>query len=89
MHSSRLMQLVKFKQNMLLFEDDNFFSSLGVTDLLLAGHFDDLLSDMVAFEEEEMLARTSALPAAAALSSDAGGEPKGEAPEVEIDWEAL
>jgi hypothetical protein len=87
MHSSRLMQLVKLKQNMHLFEDVNFLSSLSIIDLLSAGNFDDLLSDMVAFEEEEMLARTNALPVAAALGSDAEVEPEGEAPEVEIDWD--
>jgi hypothetical protein len=82
MINSRLMQLVKLKQSMHLFEDDN-------TDVLACSNFDDILDEAVAFEEEEMLSRTSVQPDIAIVDSDEEGEPKEDALEdEEIDWEA-
>jgi hypothetical protein len=89
MLNSRLMQLVKLKQNMHLFEDDNFLSSLGVTDVLACSNFDDILDEAVAFEEEEMLSRTSVQPDVAIVDSDEEGEPgEGALEDEEVDWEA-
>jgi hypothetical protein len=85
MLNSRLMQLVKLKQNMHLFEDDNFLSSLGVTDVLACSNFDEA----VAFEEEVILSRTNGQPDVAMVDSDEEGEPEEGALEEEaVDWAA-
>jgi hypothetical protein len=87
MLNSRLMQLVKLKQNMPLFEDDNFLSILG--DVLACSNFNDILDEAVAFEEEEMLSRTNGQPDVAMVDSDEEGEPEeGALEEEEVDWEA-
>jgi hypothetical protein len=89
MLSSRLMQVVKLKQNMQLLEADNFLSSLCATDVLACSNLDDTLDEAVAFEEEQILSRTNVSPDVAMVDSDEEGEPEeGALEDEEVDWEA-